>query len=325
MSNREINFLWQQHQIHHSSEDFNITVAVRHPLTHNWINSFFYLPLALIIPPAHCLAHQQLNLLYQGWIHTSLVGSLGPLEFIFNTPTHHKVHHGCNLYVLDKNYGGLLIIWDRLFGTFQPMKKDEELVFGVVFQPQSHNPIWQMYYRWPGLWSWAKSQKTWGDFFRALFYGPSWIPGVGAPRLGRDEDKFDIKPRPKFVVPLPKWLQFYLLVHFLAVCLVFQEFAIQKGNFDQLTVVLTVIYLLVTLTSIGLLSEGNPWASYFEFVRCAVFLFILPSESYFLQGALRFYFAPSMIIWGFVFFHRAIQQYKLELKYSRLASENKSN
>ncbi|ODM93683.1 Alkylglycerol monooxygenase [Orchesella cincta] len=245
-ASHEINFLWAMHQIHHSSEDFNMAVAVRHPLTHNWINSFFYLPLAFIIPPPQCLAHQQLNLLYQGWIHTSLVGSLGPLEYIFNTPSHHKVHHSCTIRSLDTNYGGLLIIWDRIFFSFCENLPEEELVFGVVFQHESHNPIWQTWYRFPALWQWAKMQKTWGDSFRALFFGPSWIPG--APRLGRDEDKVKVTPRPKFTVLLPKWLQAYLLIHFFAVLVCFQKFALEKGGALRLyflpSMIVWIIYLL---------------------------------------------------------------------------------
>ncbi|CAL8143206.1 unnamed protein product [Orchesella dallaii] len=322
-ASHEINFLWAQHQIHHSAEDFNIAVAVRHPLTHNWINSFFYLPLAFVIPPPQCLAHQQLNLLYQGWIHTSLVGTLGPLELIFNTPTHHKVHHGCNLYALDKNYGGFLIIWDRIFGTFQDLLPEEELVFGVVFQHESHNPLWQMWYRFPALWQWAKMQKTWGDSFRALFCGPSWIPG--APRLGRDEDKVNVTPRPKFTVLLPKWLQGYILVHFFAVIVCFQKFALQKGSFDELTVAMTVAYLLVTLTSIGLLSEGNPYGSYFELARCTIFLYLSTSEDYFLQGALRLYFLPSMIVWIIYLLHQVMICYKAELKQQAFGLGTKLN
>ncbi|XP_035707518.1 alkylglycerol monooxygenase isoform X2 [Folsomia candida] len=298
-ASHEVNFLWAQHQIHHSSEDFNIAVAVRHPITHGWINSFFYLPLALLIPPPHCLAHQQFSNLYQGWLHTSLVGTLGPLEFIFNTPSHHKVHHGCNLYVLDKNFGGLLIIWDRIFGTFQAAREDEELVYGIVFQHESHNPVWQMYYRWPALFRWSRMQSTWADAFRAVFYGPSWRPG--SPRTGADVDKVDIKPRPKFVIMLPKWLQAYILLHFFMVCLVFQEFALKKGTLDEITIVMTVSHLVLSLTSIGLLSEGNPWGSYFELFRCSVTFLILPTpnsqKDYWLKGVVNLYFIPSAVLW----------------------------
>ena len=120
-----------------------------------------YTPLALFIPPAQFLTHQQFNLLFQFTVHTQVIDRLGPLEWIFNTPSHHRVHHGLlssfkvsnvkkinywpllagsNKYLLDKNYGGVLIIWDRLFGTFQE-KLAEETIYGLVFPPNSFNPI----------------------------------------------------------------------------------------------------------------------------------------------------------------------------------------
>lgn len=101
----------------------------------------FYLPLAFFIPPAQFITHYQFNLLYQFWIHTKTVQNLGPLEYIFNTPNHHRVHHGSNIWCLDKNYGGVLIIWDRIFGTFAEDKKNEEIVYGLVYNQPSFNPF----------------------------------------------------------------------------------------------------------------------------------------------------------------------------------------
>ena len=101
----------------------------------------FYLPLALFVPPSHAIIHKELNLLYQFWIHTELVTSLGPLDYILNTASHHKVHHGANRYCLDKNYAGVLIIWDRMFGTFQEEQPDIQVVYGLVDQPQFWNPL----------------------------------------------------------------------------------------------------------------------------------------------------------------------------------------
>lgn len=97
--------------------------------------------MAFFVPPAHFLAHQQFNLLYQFWIHTKTIKTLGPLEYIFNTPQHHRVHHGCNLYCIDKNYGGFLIVWDRIFNTFACEKEKEDIVYGLVFNQPSFNPF----------------------------------------------------------------------------------------------------------------------------------------------------------------------------------------
>jgi alkylglycerol monooxygenase len=97
----EIHILWAQHQVHHSSEEFNLAVGLRQSLVQGWCGFIFYLPLAFAIPPAHFITHQQFNLLYQFWIHTKTVKTLGPLEFIFNTPQHHRVHHGEEAFPFD--------------------------------------------------------------------------------------------------------------------------------------------------------------------------------------------------------------------------------
>ncbi|CAG0894543.1 unnamed protein product [Darwinula stevensoni] len=100
----------------------------------------FYLPTALLgVPPSHILVHTQMNLMYQFWIHTETISSLGLLEYIINTPSHHRVHHGCNRYCIDKNYAGVLIIWDRIFGTFEP--EGEQVVYGLTHAVSTFNPI----------------------------------------------------------------------------------------------------------------------------------------------------------------------------------------
>ncbi|CAB0013209.1 unnamed protein product, partial [Nesidiocoris tenuis] len=101
----------------------------------------FYLPLALCVPPPIFFIHQQFNVLYQFWLHTETVRSLGPLEWVLSTPRHHRVHHGSTLKCLDKNYGGTLIIWDRLFGTFAEEPK-EEIIYGLVMNQPSFNPLY---------------------------------------------------------------------------------------------------------------------------------------------------------------------------------------
>ena len=112
----EINILWAAHQAHHSSEEYNLSTALRQSSLQGATSWLFCIPLAVAIPPSVYLVHRQFNLLYQFWIHTELVGKLGPLEWILNTHSHHRVHHGRNAYCLDKNYGGTLIIFDRIFG-----------------------------------------------------------------------------------------------------------------------------------------------------------------------------------------------------------------
>ena len=115
-----VNLGWASHVVHHQSEEYNLCVALRQPWFARTIGWVFYLPLAVIgIPLEVYVTAYALNLVYQFWIHTEVIDRLGPLELVLNTPSHHRVHHGTNPIYVDRNYGGILIIWDRLFGTFQ--------------------------------------------------------------------------------------------------------------------------------------------------------------------------------------------------------------
>ena len=127
----EYNAPWAGHVVHHSSEDYNLAVALRQGTFQGLFSWVFYLPLALLgFPPAWFAAMTSFDLLYQFWIHTRAIGKLGPLEWVLNTPSHHRVHHARNPKYLDKNYAGTLIIWDRMFGTFQA--EEEEPVYGLT-------------------------------------------------------------------------------------------------------------------------------------------------------------------------------------------------
>ncbi|CAI8054679.1 Alkylglycerol monooxygenase [Geodia barretti] len=138
----EVNLIWAAHQVHHSSDDFTLSSALRQPISTVFFSMFVYLPLALFLPPSLYFTHKQFNLLYQFWIHTEVVDRLGVLEWVLNTPSHHRVHHGRNPYCIDCNYAGVLIIWDRMFGTFQPELREEKVVYGLVHPLSSWNPFW---------------------------------------------------------------------------------------------------------------------------------------------------------------------------------------
>ncbi|XP_044261899.1 alkylglycerol monooxygenase-like isoform X2 [Tribolium madens] len=264
----EIHILWAQHQVHHSSEEFNLAVGLRQSLIQGWCGFIFYLPLAFAIPPAHFVTHQQFNLLYQFWIHTKTVRTLGPLEFFFNTPQHHRVHHGANIWCLDKNYGGVLIIWDRIFGTFAEEKKNEEIVYGLVFNQPSFNILHLQTFYTAYVFQRFKEMNCWQHKLAAIFYGPSWQPG--RPRLGVDEDKFKVVPRQKYDVKLPLWCNIYLFVHFCIVVYGFQELASRHLVLNPVTVLAFVIYIIASLTSIGLLFDNAPYACIMELFRCMI-------------------------------------------------------
>uniref|UniRef100_A0A8C4Z212 Transmembrane protein 195 n=1 Tax=Gadus morhua TaxID=8049 RepID=A0A8C4Z212_GADMO len=182
-SSHEVSFMWAAHQVHHSSEYYNLSTALRQSLVHHFLSWVFYLPMALAVPPSVFAVHIEFNLLYQFWIHTEVIKDLGPLEWILNTPSHHRVHHGRNLYCIDKNYGGVLIVWDRLFGTFTPEK--DKVVYGLVFPIKTYESLNIQFHYYRYLWRKASRFNTLSEKLSTFSNGPSWKPGK--PRLGDHE------------------------------------------------------------------------------------------------------------------------------------------
>lgn len=182
-----VNVLWAAHVVHHQSEDYNLAVALRQSMLTSATGAPFYILLALLgVPPVVYATSHAINTLYQFWIHTELVRRVGPLEWVFNTPSHHRVHHGINPRYLDKNHGGILIIWDRLFGTFEP--EDEPVVYGVVKPLNSFNAVWANVQPWVALWRLGKGASL-ADKLRLLLKPPAWRPGdtlVQAPEVSVD-------------------------------------------------------------------------------------------------------------------------------------------
>jgi sterol desaturase/sphingolipid hydroxylase (fatty acid hydroxylase superfamily) len=140
-AHHEVRFLWAAHVHHHSSQYFNLSTALRQPWFTPLTGPWFWLPLAFLgFPPAAILTAQAVSLLYQFWIHTEVVRRLpAPLEWLLNTPSHHRVHHGKNPEYIDRNHGGVLIVWDRLFGTFEPER--EPVRYGLTKDIHTFNPL----------------------------------------------------------------------------------------------------------------------------------------------------------------------------------------
>jgi sterol desaturase/sphingolipid hydroxylase (fatty acid hydroxylase superfamily) len=153
-ASHRVRILWASHVTHHSSRAFNLSVAFRQ----TWLpftGVIFWLPLPLLgFDPLMIMTVQVISLFYQELLHTQLAPGLGPIEWIFNTPRHHAIHHGSNAAYLDKNYGGVLILWDRMFGTFA--KKTEPIRFGLTRELRSHNPIVIAGHEW-----WAMLRDIW--------------------------------------------------------------------------------------------------------------------------------------------------------------------
>ncbi|WP_162653239.1 sterol desaturase family protein [Lentilitoribacter sp. Alg239-R112] len=171
----QVRILWTQHAVHHSSREFNIITGVRFgPFEGVWSMVAHIPMIAVGFPPDLVFFGILTVLAYQTWIHTETIGKLGPLEWILNTPSHHRVHHGSDRKYLDKNYGGISIIWDRLFGSFQV--EEETPKYGLMRNFDSRNPIKVWFSEIPGLWQDLRKAKTSKEIFMRLFAPPGWRP-----------------------------------------------------------------------------------------------------------------------------------------------------
>ncbi|XP_068791108.1 alkylglycerol monooxygenase isoform X2 [Struthio camelus] len=265
----EVNLLWAAHQIHHSSEDYNLFTALRQSLLQRYTSWIFNLPMALFIPPSVFAVHLQFNLLYQFWIHTEVITSLGPLEFILNTPSHHRVHHGRNPYCIDKNYGGTLIIWDRLFGTFEA--EDAKVVYGLTHPVNSFDPILLQLRPLAHIWNTFWATPGFCNKLSVLFKGPGW--GPGKPRLGLPEEIPVITGKEVPYNPsVPAYLNCYAVVHFVVIMDLYIDLLATVTMLSQGTVLLRIGVMILSLTSFGLLMENRPKAGILEIIRCSVFL-----------------------------------------------------
>lgn len=169
----ESRYLWAMHVVHHSSERYNLSTALRQPVVDALTMSVPYGALALLgFRPSVIETGRGVNLLYQYWIHTETIGKLGPVEEVFNTASHHRVHHGSNRQYLDRNHGSIFIIWDRLFGTFE--REDEPVRYGLTKNIDTYNPLKIAVHEHTDILRDVAASTTWKDRLQFVFRGPGW-------------------------------------------------------------------------------------------------------------------------------------------------------
>lgn len=247
-----VSFLWACHVVHHSSEELNYAVALRNTSLHGLFTWVFTLPLAAMgLPWQLFAAAYGLNVAWQFWLHTRLIGKLGPLERVLNTPSHHRVHHGRDAAYVDRNFGGVLIIWDRLFGTFAP--EGPEPSFGVEPPLRSNNPVWA---NLDGWWevgrAWRRARGMRGKL-RAVFGPPDWPSRAETPTPP--------------VVPAPR-VAGYALLQLAAALAV--TLAVLQGPAPRGVALAGLVAVAGTLGVSGGLLDGRRWAAAAEWTRLAV-------------------------------------------------------
>jgi sterol desaturase/sphingolipid hydroxylase (fatty acid hydroxylase superfamily) len=262
----EISILWAAHAVHHQSEEYNLSTALRQTSTSFLFGWIFYLPLFVAGFPVEVLVTvNAVNLIYQFWVHTRLIGRLGPLEKVLMTPSHHRVHHAQNERYIDRNYGGMLIVWDRLFGTFEPESDDDPVIFGVRKPLASWNPFWANFQVYDYLLFDARHTKRWRDKIGIWFRRTGWRPADVETRYPKKN--LDLEGFRKFDPSVGRGMERYAVAQFavaIAAILWIGEVYVDEG---LSAVVIPCLGVWVLLFSLGALNEGRDWSRRFEELR----------------------------------------------------------
>ena len=253
----EVNALWAAHIVHHQSEDYNLSVALRQSWFQNAFSWVFYLPLALAgFHPVMFLTISSFNTLYQFWIHTRTIGKLGPLEWILNTPSHHRVHHGSDPRYLDKNHGGTLIIWDRIFGTFK--EEDREPHYGITTPLKSWNPFWANFHYWQELFHLASRSKGLTNKVLVFLKPPGWRPAsLGGHAIPKEIDESRYS---KYDANVTGTVSTYLLIQFTMVLLFSVWVLFSAAKADMIQLIVHASYILYALVVFGGMFDHKHWS-----------------------------------------------------------------
>jgi drug/metabolite transporter superfamily protein YnfA len=298
----EVNVLWAGHVVHHQSEEYNLAVALRQATIGKLMTWVFYVPLALLgVPWRMFVTAYGINLVYQFVLHTRAVGKLwGPVERVMNTPSHHRVHHGVNPKYQDRNYGGVFIVFDRLFGTFQV--EEEAVVYGTTKPLQRWNPVSANLQVFAQIWHYARRATRWRDRLRIVFGRPGWRPPeLGAPEVPRavSPDTFE-----KFDPPLPAALATYGVVQF-TVALVAAVLLLRRASTLPVGQAAAVaFFVVVALAGVGGIFERAKWARPLETARllalgiaCAVIAVVAPALAPVAWGGVALATVSLLVLW----------------------------
>ncbi|OOG40132.1 hypothetical protein B0E52_12210 [Rhodanobacter sp. C06] len=261
----EVNILWAAHVVHHQSERYNLSTALRQTGSGALLGWIFYLPLAILGVPVEVFVVVALvDLLYQFWVHTEQIGRLGWFDRVFCSPSNHRAHHAVNDRYLDRNYGGILIVWDRLFGSFVEEDAAEPPVYGTRAPLRSWNPLWanaEVYWRTAQD---AWHARRWRDKLLVWLKPPGWRPADVAARF----------PRPAFAMPAERYdpplaapLKLYVLLQFALLLGMVTQFLGMAGHVAWPELLLYAAWQVAGLCVLGALMEGRRWAWWAEGLR----------------------------------------------------------
>ncbi len=275
----EINLFWGGHVVHHQSEEYNLSVALRQSSFQVVWTFAFSLPIALLgFNTLDFALISALNTLYQFWIHTETINKMGWFEYLFNTPSHHRVHHGRNPKYIDKNHAGSLIIWDKMFGTFQA--EEERPTYGITKPINSWNPIWANFSHYAVMADEIKQIPSWSDKIKYLFKKPGWFPAsLGGYRAAPEVDKSTYQ---KYDTSYPIQLNYYVLFQYILCLGVTGFFLFKQSQFTMPEKTLAAVLISVWVVNCGVLFEAKRWVIVSEWIRILSFSLLTIAATYWL-------------------------------------------
>ncbi|MCO1332846.1 sterol desaturase family protein [Microbulbifer sp. OS29] len=292
----EVNIFWAEHLVHHQSEDYNLTTALRQSSGGLQLNWIFYLPLLLIGLPAEIvIAAGAIDLIYQFWVHTQKIPKIRWLEWFLITPSNHRVHHAQNRVYVDKNYGGILIIWDRLFGTYQPELEDEPCLYGVRKPLNTFDPVAANFQHLKRMALDAWHTKNWWDKFTLWFRPTGYRPADAESAM--PVTSTNLANFKRFNPEISRGLRNYAFIqHFCysAATLSLLWLNSQLSFWQLLGTVTTLIFCLAIN---GRILDGHPKSYYLESARLAALACAIPLLSNMFVPLFVSYLIASALVW----------------------------
>jgi sterol desaturase/sphingolipid hydroxylase (fatty acid hydroxylase superfamily) len=295
----EVNLFWGGHVVHHQSEDYNLSVALRQSSFQVVWTFAFSLPIAIIgYRPEDFIYVSALNTLYQFWIHTETINKLGWLEYVFNTPSHHRVHHGRDPKYIDKNHAGSLIIWDKMFGTFQA--EEEKPTYGITKPINSWNAVWANFSHYSVMTEELHAIPGWSDKIKYLFKKPGWLPkSMGGYRPAPSIDKNAYR---KYETPAPVLLNYYVLAQYIVCLGVTSLFLFKQANMTMTEKLVGAALISWWVVNCGVLFEQKVWVKAAEYARIVLFSFGLSTLTIFMDfnpvlHLVAMVYAAGSILW----------------------------
>lgn len=266
----EISLFWAAHVVHHSSEDYNLSTALRQS-SGSIFNFVFFLPLALVgVEPLLFIAVGSVNLVYQFWVHTQHVKKIGIFEWVLVTPSNHRVHHAQNQIYLDKNYGGVFIIWDRLFGTYQDELDEEKPIYGVRKALNSFNPFYANVQVYSQLFKDSWRTKHWRDKLRVWFGRTGWRPHDMETHYPLH--KSSLKNFKAYDHPISSARKIYCIFQYALMAAIGVFLMLNANGMPVMWQLIIAGFLIISSVNVAWIMENRPIATTIEYCRAFALL-----------------------------------------------------